>query len=133
MGENLAAALRYLGATYKDPTVHGGSKLVLNGAGKYFFDRLNFQSNAKLSINHTGEAVELHIRNSFGWRGIVNNTGGRRAAHVVGYYGTDTVYLLSANFGFIGTVVAPSAKLVLGSHSPTAGSSPCSRSLLALR
>jgi hypothetical protein len=100
--------------------VHNGSTLRLNGAGHYYFEDMKFQAGGRLEIDHTGGAVEIYVRNTFDWQGGVLNAGGRRAAHVIGVFGSLPVRF-QQNATFIGTVVAPNATIDMGTTNTIAG------------
>ncbi len=58
--------------------------------------------------------MEVAIRDTFIWNGVLINGSGRENAHVFGYYGTSPLHLVSES-AFQGTVVAPNATMELNS------------------
>ena len=106
------------GAYYGTIDLNDGT-LYLDGPGLYSFHTLVVNAGGTVVVNHgEGEeagAVEVAIRDYFVWNGHLVNGTGRPNAHLFGYYGTGTVYLVSES-GFQGTVVAPHAKLELNSR-----------------
>jgi hypothetical protein len=59
--------------------------------------------------------VEIYVRNKVNFKGRFTNLAGRSSAHVLGYFGTDTVAIQGVH-GFRGTLVAPYATIDLNSR-----------------
>lgn len=110
------------GSYFDKVVVYSGGTLVLNGEAlspgtpqEFFFNQLQVEPGGKVVVNHGEGAVEVVIRDFFGWKGEIVNGTGRANAHVFGYYGTQSV-LLQSLLGFKGTVVTPNAMLELNSR-----------------
>jgi hypothetical protein len=89
--------------------VFTGGKLNLS-AGTYFIDSLDLEPSAKLILNQDAGPVILYVRTSVIYRGSITTTSGVSPDLLFGYFGTAD---LSIQASFVGTIVAPTAKIVL--------------------
>jgi hypothetical protein len=90
--------------------VFSGGKLNLS-AGTYFIDNLDLESSAKLILNQDAGPVILYVRTSAIYRGAITTTSGVSPDLLFGYFGTADLFIQAS---FVGTIVAPTAKIVLG-------------------
>jgi hypothetical protein len=94
--------------SYGRVDIKSGSGLTLS-AGKYYFDSVNIETNAKLTLNTAGGPVFVFVRDGFNYKGVLQYSGS--AAKVFfGVFGTTMVSLETV---LKGTVVAPNATLRL--------------------
>jgi hypothetical protein len=103
-GTGTAAPGRY--GTFQ---IFSGGKLNLT-AGTYFIDNLDLEPSAKLVLNQDAGPVILYVRTSSIFRGAVTTTSGVAPDLLFGYFGTAD---LSIEAPFVGTIVAPTAKIIL--------------------
>lgn len=103
-GTSTAAPGRY--GTFQ---VFAGAKLNLT-AGTYFLDTLDLEPGGKLILNQDAGPVLLYVRTSVIYRGAVSTTSGVAPDLLFGYFGTAD---LSIEAPFVGTIVAPTAKIIL--------------------
>ncbi len=97
---------------YTNVAVKSRSTLKLS-AGSYFFKSLTLEPQAKLDISQAGGAVYIYVLESLTYRGGI--VGATSSSLLVGYLGTATLNLEAP---FVGTLVAPKAKLSFSSISP---------------
>jgi hypothetical protein len=89
--------------------VFSGGTLKLS-PGTYFIDSLDLEPGAKLVLNQDAGPVVLYVSSSVIYRGAISTTSGVAPDLLFGYFGTAD---LSIEAPFVGTIVAPSAKIVL--------------------
>ena len=94
-----------------------GSRSTLNlSSGTYYINSLDVEPQATLRFDKSNGPVYLYVRNSLIYRGSMSDANGGSDANVlVGYFGTNEVFLEAP---FVGTFVAPNGKL----HLKTVGS-----------
>jgi len=88
-----------------------GGKLTLT-TGAYFVDSLDLEQGSKVILNQDAGPVLLYVRNSVILRGVFSTTSGGASDVLLGFLGTTDVV---AEVSFVGTLVAPSAKIALRS------------------
>jgi hypothetical protein len=93
---------------YGDVSLQPGSTLKLT-AGTYFMSSLSTQPQSTLSVDVSSGPASIYVASSLSWKGSVD-AGGHEHDVLLGYLGSDTVFLHSA---FTGTIVAPGAGLKL--------------------
>jgi hypothetical protein len=89
--------------------VFSGGKLNLT-TGTYFIDSLDLETGSKLILNQDAGPVILYVRTSVIYRGASSTTSGVAPDLLFGYFGTAD---LSIEASFVGTIVAPTAKIIL--------------------
>ena len=92
---------------YGDFNVHSRARVFLS-SGTYFFESFNTEPQAQIFLNKTAGSIFIYVRNSFRYHGAFAENGGTVGNVLVGFRGTQTVDLEA---GFVGTMVAPSAKI----------------------
>jgi hypothetical protein len=102
--------------SYAAVTVKTGATLTLT-AGVYFFTSLDLEPGGKLNLNQGPGAIQLYVRSSIIDRGQIATVAGTAAGFVLGYAGT-TPFVIEAPFP-AGTIIAPSAQVVVGSLGAT--------------
>jgi hypothetical protein len=100
---------------YGSVTVQSGAKLTL-ATGSYFLDSLDLEPSSKLIFNQDAGPVLIYVRNAPILRGGFATTSGVAPDPLLGYLGTAEAVV---EMPFVGTFVAPSAKLTL--HTVTGG------------
>ena len=99
--------------SYGVVTVQPTAKLTLT-AGTYFFQSLDFESQALVSLDDRNGPISLYVANSVIYRGAVSDTANKPNNILLGFAGTAPV---AVEAPFIGTFVAPSARVTVGSLS----------------
>ena len=92
---------------YRNVTLAPNSKLVLSSSGKYFFETLFVDVGAKLDLTGTCNLVEVHVKQSFSYRGVVQTQTGK-ANFLLVTHGTGTTFIEAP---FRGTIVSPKGSL----------------------
>jgi hypothetical protein len=95
--------------SYLRLNVKGLAKLTLS-SGVYYFESLTFESQAEIRLNKTDGPIYVYVLNSFIQRGTFVDGGGKLANVFWGYFGTSDALVEAP---FLGTLVAPSAKISL--------------------
>ena len=97
-------------ARYGTVLVGAGATLSLT-TGTYYFDTLDIEPNAKLSLTQTAGPILVYVRTSLIYHGaIVTSPTGSTPDFLLGYFGTGAV---TADSTFSGTLVALSAAVTL--------------------
>lgn len=97
--------------SYGAVTVQPSAKLTLV-AGTYFFQSLDFESSSKVSLDDKNGPISIYVANSVIYRGAVTDTANDPARILIGFAGTASVAIEAS---FVGTFVAPSARVTVGS------------------
>jgi hypothetical protein len=93
--------------SYGAVTIYTDGKLLLS-AGDYAFDSLDLEPNAHLVLNKTAGAIRVVVNKNIILRGVYDHTPSSATGFVLGYLGTDIIYVESA---FRGTLVAPAGTI----------------------
>ncbi|MEP6652515.1 MAG: hypothetical protein ABJA82_04100 [Myxococcales bacterium] len=96
---------------YGSVQLFSGARLTLS-SGTYFVDSLDLEPASKVILNQDAGPVMLYVRNSVILRGLFSTASGAAPDLLLGYLGASDVF---AEVSFVGTMVAPSAKVVLRS------------------
>ncbi len=99
--------------SYGAVTVQPTAKLTLT-PGTYFFQSLDFESRASVSLDDRNGPITIYVANSVIYRGTVSDTANTPANILMGFAGTAPVAIEAS---FLGTFVAPSARVTVGSLS----------------
>jgi hypothetical protein len=102
--------------SYLKLNVKTNAKLTLS-TGTYYFESLKFEPSSEIRLNKASGPIYVYVLNTFIHRGTFVDGGGKLANALFGYFGTS---LATIEAPFLGTLVAPSAKIWLS----TIGSSP---------
>lgn len=86
-----------------------GAKLTLT-TGAYYVDDLDLEQGSTVILNQDAGPVLLYVRNSVILRGVFSTTSGAASDVLLGFLGTTDVV---GEVPFVGTLVAPSAKIAL--------------------
>lgn len=86
-----------------------GAKLTLS-AGSYFLDSIDLEPSSVLILSQDAGPVFVYVRNSPILRGTLSTTSGGSPDLLLGYVGTTEMIV---EMPFIGTIVAPNAKVTL--------------------
>jgi hypothetical protein len=105
-----------LPGSYLKLNVKTNAKLTLS-TGTYYFESLKFEPSSEIRLNKASGPIYVYVLNSFIHRGNFVDGGGKLANALFGYFGTS---LATIEAPFLGTLIAPSAKIWLS----TIGSSP---------
>jgi len=97
--------------SYGSVTVQPNAKLTLV-AGTYFFQSMDFESSSKVSLDDKNGPISIYVANSVIYRGAVTDTANDPARILIGFAGTANVAIEAS---FVGTFVAPSARVTVGS------------------
>jgi hypothetical protein len=97
--------------SYGAVTVQPNATLTLV-AGTYFFQSMDFESSAKVTLDDKNGPISVYVANSVVYRGTVTETANDPARILIGFAGTANVAIEAS---FIGTFVAPSARVTVGS------------------
>jgi hypothetical protein len=95
--------------------VKGGGELTLS-AGTYFFNSLKTHPGAKLLLDESAAPIFVYVLWEVGLQGKLVHQGGDEGDLLVGCVKCSEVTLQSP---FLGTLVVPKGKIVLGSGRPT--------------
>jgi len=102
---------------YAVVTVNSRATLTLT-AGTYTFESLTLEPQSRLNLNQSAGAIQLFVKTSVIDRGDITPAGGVADAFLLGYAGTAS---LTVERPFpAGTIVAPSAAVIIGSLGSTA-------------
>jgi hypothetical protein len=100
---------------YGSVTVFQNATLTLS-TGTYYFDTLQLESGAHVVLNQTSGPVVIYVRTTLILRGDIKAaTSGAAPDLLLVYLGTVSA---SAEVPFAGTLIAPNARLFLGSVTP---------------
>jgi hypothetical protein len=88
------------------------------GAGTYYVASLGLERDAKIALSDSTGKTIVYVASVLHYRGSVASATGRDPQLMLGYLGTRPVKLASA---FRGTLLAPNAKLILGSDTAYRG------------
>src|SRR6185369_6540582 len=97
--------------SYNAVTVQPNAKLTLV-AGTYFFQSMDFEASASVSLDDKNGPISIYVANTVIYRAAVTDTANDPARILVGFAGTAAVAIEAP---FIGTFVAPSARVTVGS------------------
>jgi hypothetical protein len=93
--------------SYGAVTVYTNGKLLLS-AGDYAFDSFDLEPSAHLVLDKTAGAIRVVVNKNIILRGVYDHTPSSATGFVLGYLGTDIIYVESA---FRGTLVAPAGEI----------------------
>lgn len=96
--------------SYPETYLNSGATAILS-AGTYYFKSLVVNDASQLLIDDTGGSVQIYVENGLNLFEPINYEFGETAQVFLGYKGTDQVNLEAS---FAGTLVAPNAKVVMG-------------------
>jgi len=97
--------------SYGAVTVQPTATLTLV-AGTYFFQSMDFEASAKVSLDDKNGPISIYVASSVIYRAAVTDTANDPARILVGFAGTANVAIEAS---FVGTFVAPSARVTVGS------------------
>jgi hypothetical protein len=97
--------------SYAALSVKSNGTLTLS-AGDYYFASLSLEPQGTVRFNTVAGAVRLYVKSSFTYKGSFVDTAGRKDRILVVYTGTQLAAIESR---FLGTIVAPNAKIELKS------------------
>lgn len=97
--------------SYGAVTVQPTATLTLV-AGTYFFQSMDFESSAAVSLDDKNGPISIYVANSVIYRAAVTDTANDPARILIGFAGTANVAIESS---LVGTFVAPSARVTVGS------------------
>jgi hypothetical protein len=92
-------------------TVQPSATLILT-SGTYFFQSIDFESHATVSLDDSHGPIAIYVANSVIYRASVSDTANNPANILIGFAGTAPV---SIEASFDGTFVAPAARVTVGS------------------
>jgi hypothetical protein len=96
-------------ASYRQVAVKSRATLSLS-AGTYFFDSLQMEPTSRIVLDQRLGPVFILVRTHWDPKGSFVDPSGALAAAFVGFFGTESVYMVAP---FTGTVVAPHALVYL--------------------
>lgn len=97
--------------SYGAVTVQPTATLTLV-AGTYFFQSMDFESTAIVSLDDKNGPISIYVANTVIYRGAVTDTANDPTRILIGFAGTAAVAIEAP---FVGTFVAPSAPVTVGS------------------
>jgi len=83
-------------------------------AGTYFFQSVDFEPQAVVTLDDKTGPISIYVANSIIYRATVSDTANKPANILIGFAGTAPFSIESS---FIGTLVAPAARVTVGSLS----------------
>jgi hypothetical protein len=92
-------------------TVQPTARLTLT-TGTYYFQSLDFEPQAVVTLDDRNGPISIYVANSVIYRASVSDTANKPTTILLGYAGTAPV---SIEAPFIGTFVAPAARVTVGS------------------
>jgi hypothetical protein len=99
--------------SYGDVDIRPGTTLVLS-SGEYYFESLRVRACGELALDQANGPVVVYVRHFFDYKGRTVVQQDEPAELLIGYFGFHTAELEKP---FLGAVIAPNAKLTLGSKS----------------
>jgi hypothetical protein len=110
---NAGSVLALAPGHYGDAVAKSRTRLSIR-SGVYSFSSLTIEPDAVVAVDTSAGPVFVYVRDTFRFRGRIENTSGPRADLLVASFGTGSVFLEAP---FVGTVVAPNAGIVLATVS----------------
>ncbi|MET0793355.1 MAG: hypothetical protein ABW061_17675 [Polyangiaceae bacterium] len=92
-------------------TVQPSATLTLT-SGTYYFQSLDFESQAIVSLDDSRGPISIYVANSVIYRGTVSDTANKPTSILLAFAGTAPVAIEAP---FAGTLVAPAARVTVGS------------------
>jgi hypothetical protein len=99
--------------SYGALTVQPTATLTLT-AGTYYFQSVDFEAQAAVALDDRNGPIHLYVANSLIYRASVSDSANKPERILIGFVGTAPV---SIEAPFVGTLVAPAARVTVGSFS----------------
>lgn len=100
--------------SYRNVTAFSNGTITLNGAGSYYFDKLDIEPNGRFTLNAGQGTILIYVRSTLILRGIMSGASAEKVA--LAYLGTGPMAVESS---FNGTFIAPNASIRFGTGSGT--------------